>query len=443
MSEKEESNKSQETQRMYGYFGDDSDVCTINPDEKYLDYFNELSDVHTCIDMKHDQFDQKRSNAKMRNNKDYIKSIQTAIDNISAPSGEFTTDKSYYTKSSAHTLETALERNDISSFNINKKQSPDLNPLMILPFDITNIKEVNSAGHQLEFKRFNPTKDKRVETVKVIAEDYYGDSESSPATYVLDCGPSEIYKNLNIRNEPIKSKAIFSGIMDSSSSSEYPEEIEPNYKLYVPFMRIYENKTLKGTIMMYAEPVGDGKIQVQFKYYPKGEEDYTTLPKKYDSSVVINEIPNLPEISDYLAADLHRSERVKKCIDFILKRFTKKDAIKEKCEGLKKSAGDLYKAINGKNENYEKNGDEFGKSFFMNIKHWGDRFRAIDAVILTKNDELAFTGTTDSFLMRFISLANLYGCYAHMGHNLIINDVKELSDEQQQSIKKKKRKCRS
>ena len=35
--------------------------------------------------------------------------------------------------------------------------------------------------------------------------------------------------------------------MDSSSSSEYPEEIEPNYKLYVPFMRIYENKTLKGT----------------------------------------------------------------------------------------------------------------------------------------------------------------------------------------------------
>ena len=120
------------------------------------------------------------------------------------------------------------------------------------------------------------------------------------------------------------------------------------------------------------------------------------------------------------------------------KRFTKKDAIKEKCEGLKKSAGDLYKAINGKNENYEKNGDEFGKSFFMNIKHWGDRFRAIDAVILTKNDELAFTGTTDSFLMRFISLANLYGCYAHMGHNLIINDVKELSDEQQQSIKKKR-----
>ena len=438
MSGKEESNETQETQRMYGYFGDDSDVCTINPNEKYLDYFNELSDVHTCIDMKHDQFDQKRSNAKMRNNKDYIKSIQTAIDNISAPSGEFTTDKSYYTKSSAHTLETALERNDISSFNINKKQSPDLNPLMILPYDvISNTGKIDSAGHQLEFKRFNPTKDKRVETVKVIAKDYYGESDS-PAAYVLDCGPSEIYKNLNIRNEPIKSKAIFSGIMDSSSSGEYPTDgIKENYKLYVPFMRIYENKTLKGTIMMYAEPVGDGKIQVQFKYYTQDKVNYATPPDTYDSTVNIVEIPNLPEISDYLAADLHKSERVKKCIDFILKRFTKKDAIKEKCEGLKTSARDLYKAINGKKK-YETDGDEFGKSFFMNIKHWGDRFRAIDAVILTKNDELAFTGTTDSFLMRFISLANLYGCYAHMGHNLIINDVKELSDEQQQSIKKKR-----
>ena len=137
MSEKEESNEIPETQRMYGYFKD-SNVCTINTE--HLDYFNELSGVHTSIDMKHDQFDQKRSNAKMRNNKEYIKSIQNAIDNISAPSGEFTTDKSYYTKSSAHTLETALERNDISSFNINKKQSPGLNPLMILEIErITNL----------------------------------------------------------------------------------------------------------------------------------------------------------------------------------------------------------------------------------------------------------------------------------------------------------------
>ena len=55
--------------------------------------------------------------------------------------------------------------------------------------------------------------------------------------------------------------------------------------------------------MMYAIPVGDEKIEVKFKYYEKGKEDYTTIPKDtdYNSRVTIDEIPNLPEISDYLA----------------------------------------------------------------------------------------------------------------------------------------------
>ena len=49
-------------QRMYGYF-ENKNICMINPN--YKDYYTALSDVHTNIDMKHDQFEAKRTNSKM------------------------------------------------------------------------------------------------------------------------------------------------------------------------------------------------------------------------------------------------------------------------------------------------------------------------------------------------------------------------------------------
>ena len=85
-----------------------------------------------------------------KNEKDekYKNNIQRAIDEISCINKKFTIKKGddnfeYETKSSAHCLESALERttldNTISiTIDIIEKDSPQLNPLMILPYDALN-----------------------------------------------------------------------------------------------------------------------------------------------------------------------------------------------------------------------------------------------------------------------------------------------------------------
>lgn len=433
-----------ETQRMYGYF-ENKNVCMMNPNFK--DYYTALSDVHTNIDMKHDQFEAKRTNSKMRNEK-YRESMQKAIDMISIPSGKFTTSNGEFsTGTSANVLERALERNEYSNFKINGKDSPSLNPIMILPFDIKDT-NYNPQGYHFEFQRFNVKKPGIIleKEIQKIANNYYPENQF-PTAFVNDCGPKEVFLNIKKdNNSNITSEAVFSGILDSSSSNEFPEDISDKYKVYIPFMNLYIKGGLQGTIMLYAEPKMDKDkkyIVLKFKYFLNNEDMVYKNNLQWDASIELESIPNLPEISDGIATGLHLEDKVKTC-DYLLKRFTKKDDISEKIGNLRNDClVPLFKKIYKKNftpkdinmlDNHPE--DTFGKSFFMNIKHFGDRFRAIDAVILSNNNKLSFTGTFDGFLMRFISLANLYGCYCNKIHNFIINDVKSLTEEQKSAIDK-------
>ena len=433
-----------ETQRMYGYF-ENKNVCMMNPN--YKDYYTALSDVHTNIDMKHDQFEAKRTNSKMRNEK-YRESMQKAIDMISIPSGKFTTSNGEFsTGTSANVLERALERNEYSNFKINDNDSPSLNPIMILPFDIKDT-NYNPQGYHFEFQRFNVKKPGIIleNEIQKIANNYYPENQF-PTAFVNDCGPKEVFLNIKKdNNSNITSEAVFSGILDSSSSNEFPEDISDKYKVYIPFMNLYIKGGLQGTIMLYAEPKMDKDrkyIVLKFKYFLNNEDMVYKNNLQWDASIELESIPNLPEISDGIATGLHLEDKVKTC-DYLLKRFTKKDNISEKIGNLRKDClVPLFKKIYKTNftpkdinmlDNHPE--DTFGKSFFMNIKHFGDRFRAIDAVILSNNNKLSFTGTFDGFLMRFISLANLYGCYCNKIHNFIINDVKSLTEEQKSAIDK-------
>ncbi len=434
-----------DTQRMYGYF-ENENVCTINPNPNYTEYYKALSNVHTNIDMKHDQFEAKRTNSKMRNEK-YRNSMQKAIDMISIPSGKFKTlNGEFPTNSSANVLEKALERNELIDFTVEDKNSPSLSPMLILPFDIKD-SDYNAQGYNFEFKRFNVKKPEIVleKEIQKIANNYYPDGQF-PTAFVLDCGPKDVFLNIKKNNESnITSESVFSGILDSSSSNEFPEVISDNYKVYIPFMNIYDKK-IQGTIMLYAEPKMDKDrkyIVLKFKYFLNNENMVYKNNLKWDASIELESIPNLPEISDGIATGLHLEDKVKTC-DYLLKRFTKKDDISEKMDNLRNDClmplfNKIYKNnftpkdINMLDNHPE---DTFGKSFFMNIKHFGDRFRAIDAVILSNNNKLSFTGTFDGYLMRFISLANLYGCYCNKIHNFIINDVKSLTEEQKLAIDK-------
>ena len=67
-----ESNESNEINRIYKCTKNDNTI-TLNMNENpvYKEYFEQLNRVHTNIDMKHDQYDFSRVNARMRNDEKY------------------------------------------------------------------------------------------------------------------------------------------------------------------------------------------------------------------------------------------------------------------------------------------------------------------------------------------------------------------------------------
>jgi hypothetical protein len=404
--------------------------------------------------MKHDQYDFGRVNARMRKDEKYKNNIQRAIDEISCINKKFTIKKGgdnfeYETKSSAHCLESALERTTLDntiSITIDsiEQESPELNPLKILPYDAVNgVQLIENAGiHQLELKKFIVDKANRRAESNKIKEIYYGTSEpSQPKQFVMDCGARDIFEGLcnNNAGNANKSVAIFSGIMDSSSSAEtYTNNNSETQKTFVvdlPFMYLLDQPgDQRINIKASVGPTTNYRsVQIQFTYVNGQSQDSTT-------SISISEIPNLPQISDYLANEAYNKGDTKKCIDILLKHF-RNTAIIDLCKPLLDAGNELYSNIYGPplpltpvvKTSLEYN--QFIRKFFMNIKHWGDKFRAIDAVLYNHINELTFTGTLDTFLMRFICLSNLYGCYANINNNIILNDVKNLTPEQKEKIR--------
>lgn len=138
-------NQDNPIERIYNCVDNGTTITLTQNQKQFFDFLNR---VHSCIDMKHDQYDFGRVNARMRKDEKYKNNIQRAIDEISCIQKKFTIKKGvdtfeYETKSSAHCLESALERttldNTISiTIDNNETESPQLNPLMILPYDALN-----------------------------------------------------------------------------------------------------------------------------------------------------------------------------------------------------------------------------------------------------------------------------------------------------------------
>ena len=110
-------NQDNPIERIYNCV-DDGTTITLTQNKK--PFFDLLNRVHSCIDMKHDQYDFGRVNARMRKDEKYKNNIQRAIDEISCINKKFTITKGddnfeYETKSSAHCLESALERTTLDN----------------------------------------------------------------------------------------------------------------------------------------------------------------------------------------------------------------------------------------------------------------------------------------------------------------------------------------
>lgn len=452
-------------------------VLTFNPSE-----FNKILDeVHTVIDSSHDQKDPVRSSSRLQTDKVYAARLSRIIASSAAAEAitsfnDADTAVGYNLRTdSVHKLSGALVRkNGKSRFTINGIENTDLPIYTEIDSDVVNTSSDNYyAGQQLELRPFDPADGSRTPLVRKVRA-IYGEGSVG---WVQDCGSTDVFSNITSRPATVGSTSVFSGVMDSSSSSEMIADvsIQEFYQIFIPFMRINEDSY----IWLYATPYKNGQIFTWFSTQLTAAQStyiftairtrdrktnietfssvspvnvlptitaFATIIKNAAAPVVANltldnqatgsngysgalggacaiitEVPNLPDVSNYIASEGYNAKQ--KCIDIFIKRNIL--VVQAKCNVFL----NIVKQIFGITGNILTQTQQYVIDlFFMQIKHFGDRFRAIDAILLSRLIK-HLTGTADTFLMRWICLGEMYGCYSNTGTNLILCDVRALPTE--------------
>ena len=463
--------------KYYGWVDEVNDnVLTFNPSE-----FNKILDeVHTVIDSSHDQKDPVRSSSRLQTDKAYaarlsgIIASSARVESITCFNDADTGITYNLRNESVHKLSGALVRkNGKSRFTINNIENTDLPIYTEIDSVVANASTTDYyAGQQLELRPFDPNDGSRTPLVRKI-RDIYGEGSVG---WVQDCGSSDVFRNITDRPATVDSTSVFSGVMDSSSSSEMIADIQIQefYQIFIPFMRI----NAESYIWLYATPYKNGQIFTWFStplnadqsttkftlikargrkeniaYFSSASlvdvlptitalannianaaaptvadltvADQATASNGYSGALggacaIITEVPNLPDVSNYIASEGYNAK--KKCIDiFIKSNFFN---VQAKCNVFL----NIVRLIFGITGNVITQTQQYVIDlFFMQIKHFGDRFRAIDAILLSRLIK-CLTGTADTFLMRWICLGEMYGCYSNTGTNLILCDVRKQPD---------------
>ena len=453
-------NDGNEKEPIYYYANKKDNVLVFNT----TPFYKHLSDVHMGIDAIHDQMDTTRGCSRLTSNKKYKQKIQNAIIAMSIGSGKgiFSTSQGKYNLTqSAHTLSSVFDRPTYNTtFTITVNDEPrsrtDLYPyVQMTEQSFSDVSTDLIKNTHLELVGYNPKL--RDESARMVREKY-GIQDTH---FVLDCGPKEIFSNLTAQNDQYKgtSTSVFSGILDSSSSSDRVQTIKEHYQVFIPFMKINTKKT----IMLYATPVLQNNnyvVHMAFCIYENieipGAQAEFNRRKRNDNinhthnqdnfvSEIIDSVPTLPDISQYLGAEMYNfkyestteGSYLSECVDFFTKTVSR--SVIKKCEPFRNIVDTLLKSDSKLQR------ESMMIQFFILLKHFGDRFRAIDSVILSKNTSnnsdnseitLCLTGTGDTFLMRFISLSNMYGCFVNIKNKLILHNIKNLSPKELDAINK-------
>jgi hypothetical protein len=460
---------------------------------------NQLDNAHTKIDTRHDQEDTTRSSTMIRTNSEYATILRNAMMmNGSTNSAIINTISYDFSTNSIHRLADALKRTDGSTtFAIGNAPIQPMPEYKILSgTSLYNLVATGNdnifSGMQLEVNPFNPAPGGRDTELAAIRR-LYGEGANS---FVNDCGSSEAY---TVATTPqlgggLGETSVLSGVGDSSSTTVMlPEQQFENWhQTFIPFMRHGQQ-----VVYVYAAPYHNNQIFLWFSllqddgisqaiqtdilsrtrqenllYFSNdsvngnratpvgGPQPYlgvatpwnnpegggrggawTILGKVNDNGPNHDsdqDIPNLPDVSNYIASEWWN--QTSKCIDIFIKRDAR--AVQQKCLVFFNIALIIF----GITTPFVRESEEYFKvvRFIMYIKHFGDRWRGIDSLLLSEarnRDPLEFvndaiywetlTGTFDSFLIRWMVLARMYGLYINKGTNLIISDIRaQPTDEQ-------------
>ena len=475
-----------------------ANVLTYNNDTNGFN--NQLDNAHTKIDTRHDQEDATRSSTMIRTNQTYANNLRTAM-MMSYPNlnGVKINQVDYdFKDNSIHRLADALKREDGSTTFDFGSTSMIMPKYKILAGNslyklVATGNDNIFTGMQLEVKPFKPAPGGRDRLLGEIRQ-LYGQGANS---FVNDCGSSAAYTAATpdqlgggvSRGET----SVLSGVGDSSSTTAMLKvaEFQDWHQTFIPFMRHGG-----GVVYVYATPYHDNQIFLWFSLLQadaasqaiqgqilgrtraenlvffsndavdgtiratRGAQPYlgvatdwkdrqknasggawTIIGKDPNPDPTMKQdqdVPNLPDVSNYIASQWW-NQTWAACIDIFIKRDA--TVVQQKCQVF----FDIALIIFGITLPVKKPSSQYDKvvCFFMYIKHFGDRWRGIDSLLLSESanrgaaaDWRTLTGTFDSFLIRWILLGGMYGLYINKGTNLILSDIRAApTDEQQYNAK--------
>ena len=451
---------------------------------------DQLDRIHKYIDELHDNLDGTRPSNRLRTDKVYATELRRQITdgngiiNINGTNYNFSID-------SVHKLAEALKRTDGSTtFAIGNAPIQPMPEYKILSGDgLYALSQAQSpdgtfAGMQLEVNPFNPAPGGRDAALTEIRR-LYGPGANS---FVNDCGSSSAYTvatTPQLGGGGLGETSVLSGVGDSSSTTVMLSEpqFQNWHQTFIPFMR-HDG----GVVYVYAAPYHNNQIFLWFSllqdeetslaiqgnilgntreenllYFSNGRANgtratpaggpqpylgvatpwniqegvrggaWTILGKVYDNrnDAADQDIPTLPDVSNYIASQ-GWNPYARSCLDFLLARNA--NALRAKFQVFLNIAMFIF-GITSVGEEWT---PEHNKLilFLMLIKHFGDRWRGIDSLLLSearnRPTEIVYdafywdtlTGTFDSFLIRWMVLARMYGLYINKGTNLILSDIR-------------------
>ena len=415
----------------------------------WIPYYKKLDKIHDTTDTIHDQKSTARCSSRLLTDAEYRARLH---ENILKKAGFTPTTCQFKTRSgdddadnetynldtdSIHKLYKALLRkHGDDSFYIDDLQNSLPKYVVVESDTLSTLQDNEYANCQVEISKYDEPPPPHPPTVidQIVR---VTNGKNNTFKFVNDCGSSDLYKKFVLppsagARTPRHPTSVFSGIMDSSSSNERESVREDHFQVFIPFMYVLEkqrtvwlyccqNEDLESIDAYFSKPITDDRAREIYNNI-NGKRINDSKAYIYEQNLFghmnIKNIPTLPEISNYIASEGYNEK--KKCIDFFIK--TDKITVERNCKPFFECAKFIF-TIDINITTTEKS---LIDRFFMQIKHFGDRFRVIDSVILSHGDgeSGAITGTCDSFLKNLFVHAEMYGIYVNKGTNLVLSNIR-------------------
>lgn len=433
--------------RLYHYDSSNgnSDLLVFN--EKFGDgipngFSQDLNRSHGVVDCFHDQFDAQRMNIFFKIQKSNERSLKELIWSyyIGDPSQPFKTNgNDYKMDNNIHKLSHALEIDDHAANTHITIQLPHRDPSVPSRGPSDNNKTIMNFKCEPWNDTTPPPPTSKLNSATVYKFIDYIPSTSYAAGrilrdrtnrpdinqhYILDCG-SKTFHNAFV-DKTQGGVSIFSGILDSSTTDD-PVPIGDikssssglkKLQFRIPYIYHPDNGILyvqckfQGDYLNDEESINTKVIELTF--YDDKNNNYGMI------EVEKHNVPNLPNVSDYLAGQ-HG------CLN-ALKRLVTTNP----CNYYINNLPDLFTDFDSS--------DDFKKMFMIAFKHMGDKIRLIDAIII--NNILSgkcHTATIDTFSYKYSVLGNMHAILPiKVGKYLCFNNCHTITQQEIDDIKEMK-----